>query len=138
MGRPSKLTEEVATTICVLLSDGAFLEHAAEKAGVGASTVHEWIQRGEKGEVGHDGADYAKFAERCARARAEGEHGMLARIRDMGEETRDWKAVAWHLERLNPARYKATSRQEVTGADGGPVEVVTPVLILPTEKPDDE
>ncbi len=39
------------------------------------------------------------------------------------ERVRDWKAAAWLLERMDPARFARITRHEVTGAEGGPVEV---------------
>lgn len=41
-----------------------------------------------------------------------------------GEEY-DWRADAWLLERRNPQEYGRATRLELTGKDGGPIEVVS-------------
>src|SRR5918911_4177643 len=44
VGRPSALTDEVATKILHAVRAGAYLEQAAEHAGVHRSTVYRWLQ----------------------------------------------------------------------------------------------
>jgi hypothetical protein len=46
VARPSKLTQSVQRTICEALREGASLVDACSKAGVGTSTVLEWLARG--------------------------------------------------------------------------------------------
>lgn len=93
---------------------------------------------------------YAEFSDTVTRARHDWELGRLAQIQQAatgrpykitttkqvlrdGEivtltETRegveyDWRADAWLLERRNPQTYGKVWRTEVTGADGGPVQI---------------
>ena len=49
----------------------------------------------------------------------------------------DWKADQWLLQVMNPKRYRETTRQEITGADGGPVktETVAKVVLFPELEP---
>ncbi len=45
VGRPSKLTDEVAKQICEAVRAGSYLSVAARCAGVSESTVYEWLRR---------------------------------------------------------------------------------------------
>lgn len=119
------------------LRAGAYLSDAAESAGVGYSTVKEWIARGE--EFTPDGnadktpdeqlADlpdrerlYASFAAACARARAQARVSAVAQIRKAGQE--DWRAAAWFLERTRPRDFARVTRG-VIASDAGDMGGVT-------------
>ena len=99
MGRPSKLTPEVEARIVEAVELGATWEKAAEAAGVGASTLREWRQRGEA-----DEAPFAAFLAALKRAEAEGVARALRTIRQAAESGQ-WTAAAWLLERRYPADY---------------------------------
>jgi len=144
MGRPTKLTAELSDQLCALLADGWFLDHACAEVGVSRPTVETWMAKGEA-----EDADelHAGFLASCLRARAAGERKYLDRIDDIAEETsrqygqgegrsRDWKAHAWRLERMNPSRYKETRRTEITGANGGPVVMEKGSIFIPPEADD--
>ena len=75
---------------------------------------------------------------KLARAREDGEKALLTEMRGMAHQSRnkDWKAIAWLLERLRPGRHRETRRTEVTGAEGGPVAVTSPVIMIPKESDD--
>jgi transposase len=68
-------------------------EAAARIAGIGASTLFEWMQRD------------VEFAEAVQRAVAESEAVLVARIAKAAGEPRHWTAAAWMLERRFPERY---------------------------------
>jgi len=144
MGRPTKLTAELSARICERLAAGEFFAHALELEGVPERTGWQWLEDAEK-----EGASdlHVAFSQSCARARAEGEKKYLARIEDIAEESsvqhgrgegrsRDWKAHAWRLERMNPSRYKETRRTEITGANGGPVVMEKGSIFIPPEADD--
>ena len=45
-GRPSKFTPRAVLSIVADISEGKSRDDAAERAGVGASTLYRWIQKG--------------------------------------------------------------------------------------------
>lgn len=50
-GRPSKLTDDVAQRILDAVLEGAYLETAAQAAGVSPRTLHRWVERGADAEA---------------------------------------------------------------------------------------
>jgi len=97
VGRPSSLSPAVAATIIEAMRAGNFLETAASLAGVGVSTVRNWIRAGHRGTK----QALAEFARDIAQARAEAEIADLNHIRN----DPSWQAAAWRLERRHPKRW---------------------------------
>ena len=89
-GRPLGLTREVETAICDAVRAGAFLDQAAEHAGVGRSTVYRWL-----GRAASD--PFRDFRDALTRARASAEVGAVAIVRKHMRD--DWRAAAFYLER---------------------------------------
>jgi hypothetical protein len=112
----SNLTPEVRETIIQAISAGNYLETAAAYAGVGTSTLHQWLK---KGQDPNSHPIYREFAEDVARARAAAEARMVAIVQRAALE--EWQAAAWYLERSHHQRWGR--RQIITGEDGGPVQV---------------
>ncbi len=108
MGRPSKLTPGVEARIAEAVELGATWERAADAAGVGASTLREWRQRGEAGE-----APFAAFLATLKKAEGAGIERALRTIREAAEGGA-WQASAWILERRYPAAYGRRSEVAVT------------------------
>lgn len=113
------LTPQRSEVICEAISDGATREVAASAAGVGESTLYQWLKKG------RDGVEpYVEFAEAIEKADAEGELSNIRTIKTASTST--WQAAAWLLERKHPERWGRRDRMEVTGKDGAPVaQVVT-------------
>ena len=99
MARPTKLTPDVEAAVAEAVELGATWEKAADAAGVGASTLREWRQRGEA-----DEAPFAAFLAALKRAEGEGVARALRTIRQAAESGQ-WTAAAWLLERRYPADY---------------------------------
>jgi hypothetical protein len=78
VGRPSKLTDEVAKKICDAVRAGSYLSVAARCAGVSETTVYEWLRR-----AGEPEADprLVAFAEALDKADADGEVHTIGVIR---------------------------------------------------------
>lgn len=127
---------------------GLPIEQAAAFAGLDHSTVHEWIARGEGRDPRGRGStpETRAFVEDLARARAEqhtvdvllienaargGAEIERRTIRRANGETEvvvrrsppDWRAAAWLLERRYRELYARPQQVEVTGAEGGPVQL---------------
>jgi transposase len=100
-GRPTKLPTDEAelTRLEQLIRAGATGEVAAQAVGVDPSTFDLWLQKGRNGVQ-----PYRDFSERVARARAESEAGLVARIASVAGKG-SWQAAAWLLERRFPERW---------------------------------
>jgi len=106
MGRREKLSPERSQSIVRIVASGSFLETAAAFGGISRSTLYRWLARGSTESQGI----YRRFAEDMERAQA------AAEIRDwnlIGRAAKsNWKAAAWRLSRMNPARFGARGRTE--------------------------
>lgn len=139
-GRPSSYTPEIASRICEMLTSGMTLREVCRAEGMPAeSTVRTWVLDDREG-------FYAQYA----KAREVGYHAMadeLVEIADDGKN--DWMerqdedeqrtyvlngehvqrsrlrldTRKWLLSKALPKIYGDKITQEVTGKDGGPIEV---------------
>ena len=125
----------VAEAIVIALHVGAYLQDAAEGAGVSESAIHKWIARGKEHRP-DDGTNetaeermaavpekeriYVNFVEAVEKARAESVLFNLSAIR-VAARTGSWQAAAWWLERTRPKQFGRRQAVELSG------EVKTPV-----------
>lgn len=129
MARP-KLDDETERMILLAVRAGAPMEVAAQYAGIGASTFWQWLRVGTDLAEGKPPPDdrfqekdqqerLVNFAERVRRAEAEAHVYVVGQIREW--VPKDPKAaVAW--AKMRWAKHYA-ERTEITGADGGPIQV---------------
>lgn len=101
---PYKLTAETTARIIELLKDGSPPEMAAAAAGVTASTFRRWLYLGARG---HE--PYASFAIAVEAAR----HSHVAKLMRRIDESTDWKAAAWTLERAHSQHFSPKQQIEV-------------------------
>lgn len=114
---------------------GAFLEDAAEAAGVASSTVHSWIARGKEhagGDVPAREQPYVEFLDEVTRARAASVVFNLALVRRAA--AKDWRAGQWLLSVLRPERY---SKSRIELEHSGSIET-RPELVDLSELSDEE
>lgn len=107
MPRRLKLNERVQNIICEALANGVTVETAAEIAGIGQSTLYNWLKLGREGV-----AKYKPFADAVEEAIAKSELVLLERIHEASKHT--WQAAAWILERRFPERWGRRDRLNVT------------------------
>jgi transposase len=117
VGRPDGLTEAAADRIVNALRAGAYTAEAAAHAGVSVRTFQRWRARGEQADAEER---YRTFAERAAKAEAEAKVFAIGIVRTAMSQ--DWRAAAWLLEHRWPQEW-GRRNVEVTGPEGGPVEV---------------
>lgn len=98
MPRPTDLSREVHARIVDLLRAGNYRETAAKSAGVSASTLRQWMQRGARGEE-----PFASFADDVSKAEGASEARSVALVAQA--EKTNWHAAAWRLERRHPERF---------------------------------
>jgi hypothetical protein len=117
----TKLTPERQEIIVGALEAGNYDEVAAQAAGISKASFYNWLNRGQAELERVEAAPNAKvrqgeqplidFFDVVTRAKAQAEPEMVARIRELGE--RDWRALAWMLERRFSGRWAKRQRLEV-------------------------
>ena len=159
MGRPSSLTPELQERICDAIRDGRNYDQACTLAGIHRSTFMKWRAMGR---AATRKTKYRDFLDATVRAREEWLIRQEALIEEVGHDgerveeivrttkpdgsvvekkriirRRDWKAVAWLMERRHPERYGQRQKLEHGGGlkhEGLPAAPTT-VLVLPPEDP---
>lgn len=120
IGRPHKFTRETVDALLEGVRAGLPFHLAAEAAGISESTFHAW-QSG-MFPRGADKSLKAEFSEALTHARGFSalKHMELLNAHAITE----WKAAAWILERRFPQEF-GVKRVELTGKDGGPIELAS-------------
>ena len=108
LGRPTLFTRELGHKICMRVASLGFEAIAAEGVGVHRDTVANWRKRGEAGDE-----MFADFARELAAAKASWMEGQLENVDD----------AKWKLERVDRRQFSAPQKHELTGKDGGSVDV---------------
>ena len=116
-GRPTKLDAATQVRIVQAISAGNYYEAASVYGGIDYSTFRLWMQRGEAASSGL----FRDFFEAVKRAEAEAEVRTVAQWQAQVPE--DWRAARDFLARRYPSRWGPTEHHEVTGKDGGPMQV---------------
>jgi transposase len=120
-GRPTKFTPERVDKLLSALKSGNYRTVACQYAGISTATLHNWIKIAE----GPDAPpEYVEFLDALNKAEAQAEVVDISIIRQAAHNGQ-WQAAAWIRERKNPERWgrRDVSKLELTGADGGPVDV---------------
>lgn len=118
VGRPTKRTPETVKKLCDAIRLGASYADACGFAGVHFDTFNEWRK------------DFPEFSDAVKEAEGAGRVQLIAKIQKAANDG-NWQAAAWMLERRDPQNYGRTMRTQVTGADGGPVQMAAQVVVVP-------
>jgi hypothetical protein len=101
-GRPTKYEPVTVNRLLSGLADGLTKEQACVAAGIGVSTLADWLER------------YPQLAQRVGQAREQARQKALAGIKKAGENG-DWRALEAFLRLSFPKDYRrADTRVEVT------------------------
>jgi hypothetical protein len=119
-GRKTLCDAALTKKVCAVLEKAQTIASACAVSGIGTTTYHSWIGRGEAGEAG-----FAEFAVSCGRARAKAKQKLTDIILKAAPD--DWKAAAWLLEKLYPNEYGKAWRGE-PDLQPGPGEPTTVIL----------
>jgi transposase-like protein len=122
-GRPTDCTPEVTEAVCAELREGLSIASACAAGGIARSTYHDWLQRAS------EGPPFSDFRDATTKARAVGTRSLEVTVRTAALD--DWRAAAWMLERKAPEDW--SKRTEITGKDGGPVEVHNVTAMIDAE-----
>jgi hypothetical protein len=117
-GRTSKFTPERAEKILEALRLGVPQNTAVTYGGISESTFYNWLADAKKDDAP---THLVEFLESVKAARAEAEVRSVAIIQNAARK--QWQAAAWFLERSFPSHWAKTDRHEITGKDGGAIEL---------------
>ncbi len=134
-GRRCKLTPELQDRIVELIRAGNYIETVCQAVGIGKTTFYRWLERGRNSKTKK--GKFWEFWNAIKKAESEAEAFYLDQIRKAAVEGR-WQAAAWYLERKYPDRWGRKDRHELSGPDGGPIELEVKgyVTISPDDWPD--
>jgi len=120
-GRPSTFDQTIADRICELMAEGNDMGTICEMDGMPSrSTVSRWA------------ASRPDFAEQCARAREALADYELDRLKRIAEECTEENVNStrvklnhyqWRVMKIAPRVYGDKAQVELTGANGGPMQV---------------
>ena len=116
-GRPSKLIPERIEKLLEAIRAGNYLNVAVVYAGISLSSFYQYMELADNPK----NTKYVQFSEAVKKAEADAEARQVALVSKAAIDT--WQAAAWMLERKHPNRWGQKVRTEVTGKDGGPVEI---------------
>lgn len=135
-GRPTKLTKELQDKICLYLKYGNYVETAAAACGVSKVILYAWLKRGTEHKAP---GIYKDFLNAIEKAQAEAETRDLVNIENSAsgsaavfdsngnqiraERKSNWTASAWRLERRHPTKWGHLQKLELTGKNGGPIQI---------------
>jgi hypothetical protein len=122
-GRRTKRTPERVQALVEALRAGNYIEASCSYAGISVATYYNWVNDAEKDDATPEAIE---FLEAVSKARADAEVRNVSFIQRAASDPRHWSAAAWWLERSHPTRWGRQQRLEVTGADGGPIQIEDP------------
>lgn len=122
-GRPTKLSYERQERIASAIEQGKSLQSAARMAGVGATAVYEWINRGEAAMENGEDNEYTEFANRLMRARGIGEDFYFRLALDLAKENGDHRFIASLMKQRYPDSW-AEKEEGGPGVDTGAGTVI--------------
>lgn len=106
-GRKPKLNKKAEQQLILLAEAGVPKEVACAVVGIDSRTLRIWMERARAGE-----APFVALASKLETAQAKAQSSILVKIRKAGD--RDWKALAWVLERCFSERYGYKSQVKVS------------------------
>lgn len=121
-GRPTKYSDELGDVICAAISEGKSLRSICEREDMpDRCNVFRWLRENQG------------FRDQYAHAREAAADWFAEEIIDIADKARDKEdapaikvrvdARIWVASKLRPKVYGNNSRQELSGPDGGPIEV---------------
>lgn len=130
LGRRTLLSEEMIDRITTAVASGNYLDDSARYVGIGERTLFNWLARGREAldqaegdmhAVEESETLFAQLWQAVEKARSHAVVRNVALIQKAAEDS--WQAAAWYLERTNPKKWGRHETVELTGADGGAIQV---------------
>ncbi len=124
-GQKNSCTPEAMAVIIGALKMGATYKLACDAAGIAQSTLFDWISQGEADPENSPYREIPKLVKQASAFRA---GKALARIDRAGEH--DWRAEEFILKYRYNEHFQLHKAVEITGRDGGPVQLDVAVQAL--------
>lgn len=145
-GRKLKLTDTVTRDITAALSIGATIEIACAYAAVSPDSYYNWMRKAKEAlakleadpdaKLTSNEKRYVQFFNKVEESQAWAAVGWLQVINESAERSPEW--CKWLLKVRYPEGYSEVQKQEITGRDGGPVEMHTVNTIIVREYVEDD
>lgn len=117
-GRKPKLSKEIIENLAKALEAGNYVETACEYVGINKGTLYRWLSEAEQPDAQ---PLLRELKDTVARSRATAEVRNVYRIQQAAETS--WQAAAWWLERSHSKKWGRQQKVELSGADGGSINV---------------
>jgi len=128
--RDKRADPDVISAITKALKAGCTKKDACSLASISEQTFYRWLREGENAS---EGSEAWQFCESIKKAIAEARARNVTIIQK--HAVKNWTAAAWWLERSDPDHWGKREKVEMTGADGGAMEMK---VISEKEITDDE
>jgi hypothetical protein len=123
-GQPTKLNPKMQAAFIRLVAKGTYLRDVCDALGIHYQTYRNWMIWGEEyAQAKRPKAKhriYFEFFDAVNKATAKLKLETVHQIRQISLDSKDWRGLAWYLERRFQDEY-GRKRLEVTGKDGGPI-----------------
>ena len=103
--RNKVLDKDVQERLLFAISQGSYIQDACAYAGIDRATYHRWSKKAENGEE-----IYKKLFDEITRIEATFKVDTVKKIREIGEEDRNPRALQWLLEKRYPEQFGDTSK----------------------------
>ena len=103
------LDDEVKDRLLFAISQGSYIVDACAYAGISQSTYYNWREKADRGEE-----FFVNLFEEIATIEATFKVDTVKKIKDIGEEDRNPRALQWILEKRYPEQFGDTSKLVVT------------------------
>lgn len=135
-GRP-KLSQRRIKCLTDVIKAGHSDRQACRECDVGKTAFYRWLNEAqieldriekEGGQVRTERELHVTLLKAYEKATAEAMAGPVALIQK--HSLKDWRAASWFLEKRFPQEWGEVRRVELTGADGGPIELMPARLLI--------
>jgi hypothetical protein len=117
-GRKPKLTPETLERLKESIVAGNTMETSCDFAGINKSTFYNWLTQAEEPNARKE---LLELKDTITRAKAEAIVRNVTHINSAAKKS--WQAAAWWLERTQPKDYGRNQRVELTGVNGGSIDI---------------
>ena len=116
--KDKRLDKDLVASITKALKAGCTKKDACALASISEQTFYRWMKEGENSP---EGGTAWEFCESVKKAIAEARARNITIIQK--HAVNNWTAAAWYLERSDPEHWGKRDRVEMTGAEGGAMEM---------------
>ena len=131
MAQATKWNPELQERMCDLAREGRHDLHICRLVGISDQTLDVWLKKGAEDDAVEP---WLGFARAFREAQATGEVKLLDDLWTMANNSQgaDPASLRWMLSKKNPTLFGDKTKHELTGADGGAVQVAR-VVLMPAE-----